>query len=741
MDARDRTTDRSSHALLTGALVVLAGVTGAAFGRVFEGGRPTARLVLAAAAAVALAALLERRHLALSVAAATAAALVTIGLVVFPASTWFGLPTPTTLEALSRALGNLGRRVIEEAAPAPAIPALFAPSIIAVWAAAYGAHALAARAASPILALVPPAGLIGFANVVAEDGARPAYAAAFLVAALAVLYTSGIRQLDLWGPVLPRRSLSVARLAAGPSGRLARRLGLTATALAILLPGLLPGYGAEAVLDLEGGSGSRVAISPLVDIRPNLLREDPLELFTVTADRPAYWRLQALDEYTGRFWRPGDPGGERAVPIGGGSGLLPRPPAAGPALTQHVAVSRLGGRYLPAAHTPVEVSTTGLDLRHDLDRGSLVVPEGLTGAFEYDVVSELVAPDPEELDRPFDFSAVDLRYMALPEDTPGEIVGRTVEITRGAQTPYRQALAIQNYFRNFTYDLQAPPGHGSDDILNFLQARRGYCEQFAGTMAVMLRTLGYPSRVAIGFIPGTADEDGVFHVTTDQAHAWVEMYFPGYGWLPFEPTPTRDNPTASYLTAPIPSFPGSAQGPDARIPQTGRFQTENPQLGHVERRHGGGRVGQLQVAEEQPLPLWMRIALGALAVLLAIAAVPTWKWVSRRRRLRRASTPREAVLAAFDVLEERAADVGLDRRREETVLEYEARLRGTIVPSDGDLERMTGLVARAAYGDGEVTAAEARLAADALRALTTDLRRHAGSRRALVGAILPAPRD
>ena len=741
MDARDRTTDRSGRALLTAALLVLAGATGAAFGRVFHGGAPTARLVLAAAAAVALAALLERRHLALSVAASAAAALVVIGIVVFPATTWFGLPTPSTLEALGRALGNLGRRAIEEAAPAPALPALFAPSLIAVWSAAYAAHALAARAASPLLALVPPAGLIGFANVVAEDGARPAYAAVFLLAALAVLYTSGMRQLDLWGPVLPRRSLSAARLAAGPSGRLARRLGMAVTAVAVLLPGLLPGFGADPVLDIEGGSGGRVAISPLVDIRPNLLREDPLELFTVEAERQAYWRLQALDEYTGRFWRPGDPRGEGAVPISGDPSVLPRPPGDGPTLTQHIRVTRLGGRYLPAAQTPVEIAPGGLEVRHDLDRGSLIVPSGLTGAFEYDVVSELFSPSPEDLDREFDFSAVDPRYLDLPAETPQAIFDRTFAITEGTRTPYRQALAIQNFLRNFTYDLQAPPGHGSNDLLNFLQARRGYCEQFAGTMAVMLRALGYPARVAIGFAPGTSDDGGVFHVTTDQAHAWVEMFFPEYGWLPFEPTPTRNNPTAPHLSAQAPSFPGGGQGVDAAT-GGGRAQRENPQLGHVERRHGGGggQAATLE-AEEQPAPLWMRVALGALGLLLVVAAIPAWKWASRRRRLRRASTPRERVLAAFDVLEERAADVGLDRRPEETLLEYEARLRGTITLRNGDLERLTGLVTRAAYGTEELLAAEARLAADALRVLTGDLRRHAGRGRALVGTIRPAPRD
>ena len=740
MDARDRTSDRSGRALLTAALLLLAGTTGAAFGRVFDGSAPAARLVLAAAAAVLLAAVLERRHLALSVAASAAAALFVIGLVVFPATTWFGLPTPSTLEAIGRALGNLGRRAIEEAAPAPAVPALFAPSLIAVWSAAYAAHALAARAASPILALVPSAGLIGFANVVAEDGARPAYAAVFLLAALAVLYTSGMRQLDLWGPVLPRRSLSAARLAAGPSGRLARRLGVAVTAVAVFLPGLLPGFGADAILDIQGSSGARVAISPLVDIRPNLIRENALELFTVQADRQAYWRLQALDEYTGRYWRPGDPRGERAAPVVADRSLLPRPPGDGPTLTQHIRVTRLGGRYLPAAQTPVEIATTGLELRHDLDRGSLIVPASLTGAFEYDVVSELFSPSPEDLDRDFDFSSVDPRYLSLPADTPDAILDKTLEITEGAQTPYRRALAIQNFLRNFTYDLEAPPGHGSDDLLNFLQTRRGYCEQFAGTMAVMLRALGYPARVAIGFTPGTPDDEGVFHVTTDEAHAWVEMFFPTYGWLPFEPTPTRNNPTAPHLTAPVGSLPGGAQGVDAVV-GGGLARERSPQLGHVERRHGGGGRAATLEAEQQPMPLWQRVALGALLVLLAIAAIPAWKWASRRRRLRRATTPREAILAAFDVLEERAADVGLDRRPEETPREYEARLRSTITLRNGDLERLTGLVTRAAYGTEAVDAGEARLATDALRVLTGDLRRHAGRGRALVGAVRPAQRD
>src|SRR5206468_95525 len=103
-------------------------------------------------------------------------------------------------------------------------------------------------------------------------------------------------------------------------------------------------------------------------------------------------------------------------------------------------------------------------------------------------------------------------------------------VTDGQPTAYRKIMAIQRYLLdNFTYSLRVTPGHDINHILYFLtRSKRGYCEQFAGSMAVLLRALGIPARVAVGFTPGSYDpKQGVYHVTGQNAHAWVETLFNG----------------------------------------------------------------------------------------------------------------------------------------------------------------------------------------------------------------------
>jgi transglutaminase-like putative cysteine protease len=126
-----------------------------------------------------------------------------------------------------------------------------------------------------------------------------------------------------------------------------------------------------------------------------------------------------------------------------------------------------------------------------------------------------------------------------------------VEWTADAQTAYGQILALQNRFRNgnFSYTQDVEPVEGTDPILHFLtESKSGFCQQFATAMAVMARALGYPARVAVGFREGERLGD-TYTVDSRDAHAWVEVFFPGYGWLPFEPTPSRANP--------IETIPGS----------------------------------------------------------------------------------------------------------------------------------------------------------------------------------------
>jgi Transglutaminase-like superfamily/Domain of unknown function (DUF4129) len=121
----------------------------------------------------------------------------------------------------------------------------------------------------------------------------------------------------------------------------------------------------------------------------------------------------------------------------------------------------------------------------------------------------------------------------------------------GATNPYDEATAIQNYLRdNYTYDLSAQnAGPGLDRLANFLFVnKRGYCEYFASAMGDMLRSLGIPTRLVNGFGPGQLDTTThQYIVRGEDAHTWVESYFPNYGWIPFEPTPDTSN---GYLTIP-----------------------------------------------------------------------------------------------------------------------------------------------------------------------------------------------
>jgi transglutaminase-like putative cysteine protease len=131
-------------------------------------------------------------------------------------------------------------------------------------------------------------------------------------------------------------------------------------------------------------------------------------------------------------------------------------------------------------------------------------------------------------------------YLQLPDDFPSSVRNLSEEITKDVKTPYDKALAIKAYLRRFHYDqlVQVPPAN-SDGVEYFLfSAERGVCTEFASAMAVMLRATGVPSRIATGYFRGELDEEtGYYVIRGRNYHAWVEVYFPQYGWIEFEATP------------------------------------------------------------------------------------------------------------------------------------------------------------------------------------------------------------
>lgn len=184
------------HQRLLGLAAVagLSVATALAFGRVFTGRHATLELVAAALASVAIAALFERRGLLLATMASLVGLAFAITWIVLPQTAWYGLPSIQTLRAVGRSLDFVGQQARVRVAPTPALPPLMLAAVTAVWTAAFSSHALAIRAGSPLLAILPPIALVGFADTVLEDGARPFYAIVLLAAALAVVFTTSFAQ-------------------------------------------------------------------------------------------------------------------------------------------------------------------------------------------------------------------------------------------------------------------------------------------------------------------------------------------------------------------------------------------------------------------------------------------------------------------------------------------------------------------------------------------------------------------
>ena len=177
-------------------------------------------------------------------------------------------------------------------------------------------------------------------------------------------------------------------------------------------------------------------------------------------------------------------------------------------------------------------------------RASTVFPAGSI----YTVVSERARVSPEVLrsqrligPRLSMFGREVLaRYLDVPDSTSPETIALAEGLAKGQTSTYDVVLAYEQWMsEHVQYDLDAPvPDEGEDAVHDFLfESRRGFCEQIASALAIMLRTQGVPTRVATGYAAGVRDRiAGVFEVRASDAHAWVEVWFPDTGWQAFDPT-------------------------------------------------------------------------------------------------------------------------------------------------------------------------------------------------------------
>ncbi|HEX4942567.1 MAG TPA: transglutaminaseTgpA domain-containing protein [Actinomycetota bacterium] len=272
-----------------------------------------------------------------------------------------------------------------------------------------------------------------------------------------------------------------------------------------------------------------------------------MELFEVDADHAEYWRMFTLDRYDGELWTSTNPGGSEggvtlsapATLPGSGGGT---PPGAETLIHTFRILSDFESAHsLPMAQTAEEIAGSVGEITWDPARSQAFIHGPLEAGMEYAVRSRIVVPTPEELDRVDHLAPRTYgQWTELPAELDPKIGAMAERWSAAATSSYRKVLAIQEHFHNgeFAYSTDVEAGADVDSLLAFLtRTRVGFCQHYTAAMTVMVRELGLPARIAVGFRPGTQQEDGGFLVRTGDAHVWVEVLFPGYGWLQFEPEP------------------------------------------------------------------------------------------------------------------------------------------------------------------------------------------------------------
>jgi transglutaminase-like putative cysteine protease len=674
----------------------------------------------------------------LIVAANAIAVALTVVRVAVPQTTWWLFPTADSLTALGDEL-TFARDVIRSGI-APVIPLAGIIAILAIVFWAMGALlSWGLLSGRPYVAVLTP--LVVYLEFAVMDK-RPGgwWTTAFMIViGVALVAVALDRRRDGTGQLTtgyPRRTIARSLPGLGVI-TLMVTLGvavITAEAVAGLVP--RSGY-----LDWRSGGGlsgefyGSVTYNPFVGIRQQLLSQTDVPVFVagVEGDLAAdavYWRMVTLDGFNGVQWHiTGSPDIDRPEEIDAFEAATVA--FAGPTarITADVTVLALQQDWLPAPYAPTglrsgnkavqegyRVKTDDASLRFDAltYRGMRYAVDSAIPLPDLDVLGRRTDGSPSPIfesaadagaftfsDQPADIIARRLadadRYLDLPDDLDPGIRSLAVVTTRNLGTDFERGIALEAFFLapgNFRYSTTVLPGHGATDLAAWLldgespNYRTGYCEQFAASMAVMARLLGIPSRVVLGFSPGTLLEDGRVVVRDRNAHAWVELWMSTQGWVRFDPTPRGDTTGTSgaipfdlsaYLDVPEAERP--VFGSDTTSPVIFRddeFEILNDPIEALPGDNGFSAPG---------IPVWM---LPAGVVLVALfGLVPAAKAMRRLERRRRLADG--DVAAAWAEVIDRLTDLGEPPGTGATPAEVAASV-------DPALEPLATVYAEAVYG-------------------------------------------
>ncbi|MBB4964091.1 transglutaminase family protein [Saccharothrix violaceirubra] len=524
------------------------------------------------------------------------------------------LPDPQSITDLGAVLGDAVSEVQTGIPPVPDTPAMRCLVMVAIGLVAVLVDTLAVGAAAPAASGLVLLCVFAVPASLADD-MLPMWTFVCGAAGFALLLVvDGRRRHDSWR----------GRRGGGSPGPTATVVTVTALVIAAVSGGALtlvgtvgrlPGGGDEA----GGGSGG-LGIDPMTELRGMLDRGETRELFRVRGlPKSEYLRAMTLREYVpGKGWQLGGNLSE-GVAANGVVSVQPGDPGTGDVTSIEIEPVTWLDNWLPVYGRPRRFAGVDDNWRWDAGRG-MVYSVRARKSEKYTLETALGEPGTDTLRGVTGNPDVDQAYLEAPSVDP-EILELAKRITAGARNQFDKAYALHQYFtdgtQGFKYSLETKNDTSTDALTDFvLKGKTGYCEQYASAMAVMARAVGIPSRVALGFTAGFPTDE-YQTITTQDAHAWVEVYFPDYGWMTFDPTPLSDGRSVvpPYISGMNPDDEEDDSGTTSTTTTT---TTTTASAGTTTTAAPGAADQSGQAQKSDPTPVWHMI-IALVALLLAVA--------------------------------------------------------------------------------------------------------------------------
>ncbi|MGR6321131.1 DUF3488 and transglutaminase-like domain-containing protein [Micromonospora soli] len=623
------------------------------------------------------------------------------------------VPTPGTFAHFGELIGASLQDMRTYGVEVPDVDSLLFLTVLGVGGVAVVVDVLAVGLRRPALAGLPMLAIYSVPVAVYVDSVP---ATPFVVGAcgyLWLLVTDNVDRVRRFGRRFTGEGRDVDVWEASPLAAAGRRLAVVGVALAVALPLVVPGMTGGLMNTVTNGAGDGTGrpgqggkpgrIDLFAALSGQLNQSQVFDLVKVTTNEPApfYLRLGVVDEL-----RP--------------DGFQARVPSGQPVTRSLPDPTRRGGEGIDQRRYRATVEVTkNLNMPLLPIYAEPVKTEDLSRSWLYDPNQQIVFSNRENArGKRYSFDYVRSTYSptalrgapALPADHPVRrqqtvtpsvrAVDRLVDqLIKGKQNDYDKVRAIYGYFsveNGFTYSLSTRGGTSGDDITDFLATKVGYCQQYAAAMAWLVRAAGIPARVAVGFTNGSNSEGGSYVLTNRNLHAWTEVYFDGFGWVPFDPTPAASiqgsvrSAWAPDTDAPedVAPLPGSTAAPGGVDPSAGPNDPDRLDKDADQ----GLNVGDGGAARQSPVWPWWAAGVLALLVLLALPALR--RSTLRRRRRVRAVAPAATALAAVPGPRGAVRDltVGVDTERAradahaawdellDTLVDYQVRVDRTETP-------------------------------------------------------------